>query len=44
MKKCLILTGSITVKMIVYGFVNREEANRRSGKKQQRKFPQKVMV
>ena len=24
--------------------VNREEANRRSGKKQQRKFPQKVMV
>ena len=24
--------------------VNREEANRRGGKKQQRKFPQKVMV
>ena len=24
--------------------VNREEANRRDGKKQQRKFPQKVMV
>ena len=44
MKKCLILTVSITIKMIVYGPVNREEANRRDGKKQQRKFPRKVMV
>ena len=44
MKKCLILTGSLRVKMIVYGPVKREETNWRDGKKQQRKFPQKVLV
>ena len=45
MKKCLILMASITVKMVVYGpFVNREEANWRSGKEQQRKYAEKVMV
>ena len=30
--------------MIVYGPVNREEASQRSGKKQQRRFAEKVMV
>ena len=44
MKHCLILTASITVKMIVYGPVNRKEANRRGGKKQQGKFEEKVMI
>ena len=40
MKKCLTLTGSITVKMIVYGPL----IWRRGGKKQQRKFAEKVMA
>ena len=43
MKKCLNLKTSITVKMIVYGPVHREEANQRVEKKQQRKFAEKVM-
>ena len=41
MKNCLILTASITVKMIVYGPVNREEANWRDEKKTARKVSTK---
>ena len=45
MKKSLTLTVSITVKMIVYAPVTREEANQRAReKKQQGKFAEKVKV
>ena len=44
MKKCLNLTASITVKMMVYGPCNKEEASRRVGEKQRGKFAEKVMV
>ena len=44
MKKCLILTVSITVKMIVYGpLIGRKQIGEME-KKQQGKFAEKVMV
>ena len=43
-KTFLILTLSITVKMIVYGPLIGRKQIREVGKKQQRKFSQKVMV
>ena len=43
MEKCLILTGSITVKIVVYGLlIGRKQIG--EVEKKQRKFPQKVMV
>ena len=44
MKKCLISTGTYNSENDRIWVVNREEAIRRGGKKQQGKFPQKVMV
>ena len=44
MKKCPILTVSITVKKDRIWAVDREESNQIDGKKEQGKFAEKVMV